>query len=148
MIVLKWSKLKNERGLLLLVVDLLMILLVIVNLFYIVVEWHFSFELVRNLLKTHLPAFHDWYDSTLHRNFLLYDIWFVSVFVIEFLIRWFFAIYHKRYHKWFFYPFLHWYDVLGCIPLGSFRFLRIFRVASMVLRLHKMEVIDLRQSYL
>lgn len=148
MILLKWSKLKNERGLLLLVVDLLMILLVIVNLFYIVVEWHFSFELVRNLLKAHVPAFHDWYDSTLHRNFLLYDIWFVSVFVIEFLIRWFFAIYHKRYHKWFFYPFLHWYDVLGCIPLGSFRFLRIFRVASMVLRLHKMEVIDLRQSYL
>ncbi len=147
MVVLNWSKLKNERGWLLLVVDLLMILLVIANLLYIVVEWHFSFELVRNVLKAHLPALHDWYDRTLHQNFLKYDIWFVSIFIIEFLVRWFFAIYHKRHHKWFFYPFLHWYDVLGCIPLGSFRFLRIFRVASMVLRLHKMEVIDLRQSY-
>ncbi len=147
MIVLNWSKLKNERGVLLLVVDLLMILLVIANLVYIIVEWHFSFELVRNVLKARVPAFHDWYDSTLHRNFLQYDIWFVSIFIIEFVVRWFFAIYHKRHHKWFFYPFLHWYDVLGCIPLGSFRFLRIFRVASMVLRLHKMEVIDLRQSY-
>jgi len=147
MIVFNWSKLKDDRGLILLVVDLLMIGLVIVNLMYIIVEWHFSFEVVRDVLKTHFPAFHDWYDETLHRNFLRYDIWFVSVFIIEFLVRWFFAVYHKRHHKWFFYPFLHWYDVLGCVPLGSFRFLRIFRVASMVFRLHKMEVIDLRQTY-
>ncbi|MCF8257742.1 MAG: ion transporter [Flavobacteriales bacterium] len=147
MIVFNWSKLRDDRGLLLLVVDLSMIGLVIVNLTFIIAEWHFSFEFVRNVLQTYLPVFHDWYDSTLHRNFLRYDIWFVSVFIIEFLVRWFFAVYHNRHHKWFFYPFLHWYDVLGCVPLGSFRFLRIFRVASMVLRLHKMGVVDLRQSY-
>lgn len=148
MLVMNWSKLKGERGLLLLMVDLAMILLVIVNLTYIIAEWHFGFQWIRDVLKVHVPAFHDWYDTTLHQNFLLYDIWFVSVFITEFLVRWFLAVYHQRHHKWFFYPFLHWYDVLGCIPLGSFRFLRIFRVASMVLRLHKMGVIDLRQSYL
>lgn len=147
MVTFNWSKLRGEKGRFLILIDLMMILLVIVNLFYIVVEWHFEFQFIRDLLISHAPGFHDWYDEHLHRNFLRYDIWFVSVFIVEFLLRWFFAIYHQKHHKWFFYPFLHWYDVLGCIPLGSFRFLRVFRIVSMVLRLHKMQVIDLRQSY-
>ncbi len=147
MITFNWSKLRDERGGVLLVVDLFMILLVIVNLVYIIFEWHFEFAFIRDFLKATVPQFHDWYNTTLHENFLRYDIWFVAVFVAEFLVRWFFAVWHNRYHKWFFYPFLHWYDVLGCVPLGSFRFLRIFRLVSMVLRLHKRGVIDLRQSY-
>jgi len=147
MIVFKWSNLRDERGRLLLLVDLLMILLVIVNLVYIVFEWHFEFQFIQDFLKSTVPTFHDWYDATLHKNFLRYDIWFVTIFIVEFLVRWFFAVWLQRHHKWFFYPFLHWYDVLGCIPLGSFRFLRVFRIVSMVLRLHKMKVIDLRQSY-
>lgn len=148
MITFNWAKLKDDRGMLLLVVDLMMIALVIVNLTYIIVEWHFGFEVVRDVLKTHVPRFHDWYDDTLHRNFLRYDLYFVTIFIVEFLVRWYFAVQRKRYHKWFFYPFLHWYDVLGCVPLGSFRALRIFRVGSMVLRLHKMGVIDLKQTYI
>lgn len=147
MITFNWSKLRDDRGRLLLVVDLFMILLVIVNLLYIIFEWHFEFPFIQRFLQSTVPAFHDWYDATLHENFLRYDIWFVTIFIIEFLIRWGYAVHHKRHHKWFFYPFLRWYDVLGCIPLGSFRFLRIFRVVSIVLRLHKMEVIDLRQTY-
>lgn len=147
MIVFNWSNLKDDRGRFLLLVDLFMILLVIVNLVYIIFEWHFEFRFIQEFLKSTVPAFHDWYDSTLHENFLRYDIWFVTVFIVEFLVRWAYAVHHRRHHKWFFYPFLRWYDVLGCIPLGSFRFLRIFRVVSMILRLHKMQVIDLRQSY-
>ncbi len=147
MVIFNWSKLKEDRGLLLLVVDLTMIGLVLLNLLYIIAEWHFSFAIVRDVLKQYVPAFHEWYDATLHENFLRYDLYFVIIFITEFLVRWYFAVQRKRYHKWFFYPFLHWYDVLGCIPLGSFRVLRIFRVGSMVFRLHKMGVIDLRQSY-
>lgn len=147
MVIFNWSKLREDRGLLLLVVDLLMIAMVLVNLLYIIAEWHFSFEIVRDNMKYYLPAVHDWYDVHLHQNFLRYDLYFVLIFITEFLVRWYFAVQRKRYHKWFFYPFLHWYDVLGCIPLGSFRALRIFRVGSMVFRLHKMGVIDLRQTY-
>lgn len=144
---INWSNFKDDRGTTLFIVDLLMVALVVVNLLYIFVEWNFTIDIVNAFLKEQVPAFHAWYDKHLHRNFFRYDIYFVTVFIIEFCIRWFFAIYHRDHHKWFFYPFLHWYDVLGCVPLGSFRFLRVFRVASMVLRLHKMGVIDLKDSY-
>jgi hypothetical protein len=72
----------------------------------------------------------------------------VTVFVVELLIRWGIAIKEKRYQRWFFYPFVHWYDVLGCIPVGEFRFLRILRVISIMLRLQKLEIIDLTKTYL
>ncbi len=147
MLKINWSKFKGGKGTILFLVDMLMIGLVIINLTYIVVEWSFTIDFVNAFLKEYLPPFHTWYDTHLHRNFYWYDIYFVAIFITEFCVRWFYAIYQNRHHKWFFYPFLHWYDVLGCIPLGSFRFLRIFRVGSMVLRLHKMGVIDLRNSY-
>jgi hypothetical protein len=145
---INWSKFKDERGTTLFLVDLLMVNLVIINLLYILFEWNFTIDFVNAFLKEQVPAFHGWYNTHLHRNFYRYDIYFVLIFIIEFCIRWTFAVYHQKHHKWFFYPFLHWYDVLGCIPLGQFRFLRVFRVGSMVLRLHKMGVINLRDSYL
>lgn len=148
MLKINWSKFKDERGTALFIVDLLMVNLVVINLLYILFEWNFTIDFSNAIIKEYAPAFYDWYNTHLHRNFYRYDLYFVAIFIVEFCIRWFFAIYHQKHHKWFFYPFLHWYDVLGCIPLGQFRVLRVFRVASMVLRLHKMGVIDLRESYL
>ncbi len=147
MLKINWSRFKGGKGTILFLVDMMMIALVIINLTYIVVEWSFTIDFVNALLKEYVPPFHSWYDAHLHRNFYWYDMYFVAIFITEFCIRWVHAVSHNRHHKWFFYPFIHWYDVLGCIPLGSFRFLRIFRVGSMVLRLHKMRVIDLRDSY-
>ena len=147
MLKINWSKFKDERGTTLFLVDLLMVNLVVINLLYILFEWNFTIDVSNELIHQYAPAFYDWYNIHLHRNFYRYDIYFVVVFIAEFCIRWFFAVYHNKHHKWFFYPFLHWYDVLGCIPIGSFRFLRVFRVGSMVVRLHKMGVIDLRESY-
>lgn len=147
MLKINWSKFKDERGTTLFLVDLLMVNLVVINLLYILVEFNFTIGLVNTYLEQYVPAFYHWYDEHLHRNFFRYDLYFVAVFAVEFCIRWFFAIYKQDNHKWFFYPFLHWYDVLGLIPLGQFRVLRVFRVASMVIRLHKMGVIDLRDSY-
>jgi len=52
------------------------------------------------------------------------------------------------YDRWYFYPFIHWYDIIGCIPVGSFRFLRILRVISIIYRLHQYKVIDVTQTKL
>jgi hypothetical protein len=43
---------------------------------------------------------------------------------------------------------LHWYDLIGCIPLNAFRFVRIFRLFSILLRLHKLKIINIRQLYM
>ena len=47
-----------------------------------------------------------------------------------------------------FYPFLHWYDLIGCIPVGSLRFVRILRVFSILVRLQNLKIIDLTNTYI
>lgn len=145
---MNFSALLKKREARVIIVDLLMIFILIINLNLIVFDWIFSYLTVQNLLEKYLPSFYQFYNDNIHKDFLRVDLYFVAVFVVELLIRWIFAIRDKRYHKWFFYPIIHWYDVLGCIPVGEFRFLRILRVISIVLRLQKLEIIDITKTYL
>jgi len=129
-------------------IDLFMIALVLFNLGLILFDWLFQVQFVQSGLATLLPAFHDFYRDTIHNDFLFYDLCFVAVYLTEFVVRWIAAIVRNTYHRWFFYPFAHWYDLLGCIPVGSFRWLRILRVVSLLLRLQRMGIIDLSQTWL
>lgn len=43
-------------------------------------------------------------------------------------------MYRKVYSRWFFFPFVHWYEVLGCLPW--LRPLRLLRALVLVRRLH------------
>ncbi|MDG5765836.1 hypothetical protein QA596_00060 [Balneolales bacterium ANBcel1] len=128
--------------------DALMILLLVVNLTWIVFDWLFEYEILRDGLYSIAPGFTDWYASAIHPRFILIDLMFISVFLTEFFIRWGMAIYHRVYHRWFFFPFIHFYDLLGCIPLGGFRFLRLLRIFSIVYRLQKSGIIDLSETAL
>ncbi|MCE7521738.1 ion transporter [Alloalcanivorax xenomutans] len=129
-------------------VDLAMIGLILLNLGLILFDWLFRIPAVQDFLHMLSPAFFSFYRDTVHANFLEIDLWFVAVFLTEFVIRWGFAIGRRTYHRWFFYPFAHWYDLLGCIPVGSFRWLRILRVISLMYRLQKRGVVDFTETYL
>lgn len=144
---INWTLLREERKLIELLDDIFMVLLVLLNLGFIIFDWHFDLAIFRNLLASFAPAFHDWYALYVHPNFLLIDAVFVAVFITEFCIRWLAAVVKKEYAKWYFYPLAHWYDVLGCIPLGAFRWLRILRLVSMTIRLHKMGVMDIKDTF-
>jgi len=136
------------RELLGLAVDVVMLVLIIANLFLIVVDWGFESVLVQQQLQSYAPSLHRWYDQTIHQHFLFYDLVFVAIFVAEIVVRWGLAIYRRRYHRWFFYPFVHWYDVLGCIPVSSLRSLRLLRVIAMVPKMQRIGLFDLRETYL
>jgi hypothetical protein len=41
---------------------------------------------------------------------------------------------------------MRWYDVISLIPVGSLRLLRLLRLASLLIRLHKRGIIDLTDS--
>ncbi|UZR92375.1 hypothetical protein [Chondrinema litorale] len=142
------GKLKKSSDLEFFALDIIMLLLVTANLLLIVFEWVFTYQIIQDLLKDSLPVFFDLYYTNIHTNFIIIDLVFVAIFISELLFRWGIAIYRKTYHSWIFYPFIHWYDVLGCIPLGGFRFLRVLRVFSMVYRLERMGVINLSESWL
>jgi hypothetical protein len=80
---------------------------------------------VLNFYRTHL---HPWVIST--------EAWFIVFLIAELLIRWGIAIVQRHHQRWFFFPFIHWYEVLAIIPY--LRFLRLFRAGIIAYRLHEM----------
>lgn len=139
------ENLKKSHQMVWFAIDFLMLGLLIINLAFIIFDSIYAFEVVQESLAGLSPAITEFYDP-IHKNFIVYDLAFVAVFLTEFVLRWGYAIKAKIYDRWYFYPFIHWYDIIGCIPVGSFRFLRILRVISIVYRLHQYQIIDVTQT--
>jgi hypothetical protein len=129
-------------------IDVVMMLLLLANLTLIIFDWIFAIGLVSSLFAEYLPDFHSFYDNNIHQNFYAIDLVFVIIFLSEFIFSWVLSIIQRIYSKWFLYPIFHWYDLAGCIPIGSFRFLRVLRIFSILVRLQNLKVIDLTNSYL
>jgi hypothetical protein len=127
------------------IIDFAMLGLLIINLAFIIFDSVYGFDIVQSGLGAISPAINDFYQP-IHRNFIVYDLAFVAIFLTEFVVRWGYAVKARVYARWYFYPFIHWYDIIGCIPVGSFRFLRILRVISIIYRLHQYKVIDVTQT--
>ncbi len=142
------EKIREKHQLLPLLVDGFMLALISFNLLWIFFDALFATALIQQFLGGLLPTFSHWYGDAIHPNFAVYDLIFVSIYLLELGIRWTIAIVQKTHHRWFFYPFIHWYDVLGCIPIGSFRWLRLLRVVSIAMRLQRQGIINLRDTYL
>lgn len=139
------ENLKSSHQLIWFIIDFLMLGLLIVNLAFIIWDSIYSFVAVQDLLKQYAPALQSLYHP-IHDRFIFYDLIFVSIFLTEFFLRWAYAIKAKIYDRWYFYPFIHWYDLVGCIPVGSLRFLRILRVISIIYRLHQYKIIDVTST--
>lgn len=110
------------------------------------IQLNFESDSVRVLIEQYAHPFYQLYFPV-YKNFIFIDGIFVAVFISEIVIRWAIAIYNKTYHRWFFYPFARWYEVLGCIPISSFRVLRVLRIVAIIVRLNRMKIIDIRQWY-
>lgn len=130
----------------LVVLDVLMVVLILLNLGFLAFDGLYRLPMVQEQLEALTPAFYAFYTDSIHANFILIDLVFVAVFVAELLFQWARAIANGRYRRWYYYPFVHWYDVLGCIPVASFRFLRVLRAVAMVYRLQKLGLIDVTQT--
>lgn len=123
--------------------DVGIMVLVAANLVLIVFDSIFVAHPVAAAVRALSPLFHDWYKTTVHANFITIDLYFVAVFAVDVLLGWSIAIRRRRFYRWFYYPFVHWYDVLGCIPLAGFRWLRVLRLIALALRLQRLGVINL-----
>ena len=139
------KNLRKDHQLIWFILDFLMLGLLILNLALIIFDFFYSFSGVQRLLSEHVPIVPEIYQP-IHENFIFYDLVFVSIFLTEFFIRWVNAIATHTYSRWYFYPFIHWYDLIGCIPVGTLRFLRLLRIISIIYRLQKYGVIDITQT--
>lgn len=128
--------------------DLSMLIIVIINLLYLFFGFLFQFSFFAQSIHYVSAAFHDWYATHIYHNVLQYDLIFVGIYVAELLFRWIRSIYRKKYDNWWFYPFVHWYDVIMCIPiingLNFFGFIRLF---GLIYRLQRLGVFDLTKTF-
>ncbi|MEP7703162.1 ion transporter [Paraglaciecola sp. 25GB23A] len=125
--------------------DLVMLGLLLINLLWIVFDSLFATQFIQQTLQSIYPPFVEIY-LPVHQNFILIDLVFVAVFLSEFCLRWFVAVKRKEYMRWYFFPFIHCYDLIGCIPLGGLRIFRFLRLFSILYRLQKHQIIDMRES--
>ena len=78
----------------------------------------------------------NWYRNTVHDPLRTAGGFFTIFLILDLLLRWAVAIKRKVYYRWFFFPFVHWYEVLGCFP--QLRALRLFRVVVIGRRLYQL----------
>lgn len=135
----------RRRERLYLVWDIAIVVLVSANLLLLLVDSLFLLPPLNAGLEALAPSLHQAYGSAIHQRFMTIDLVFVSIFLLDVLAGWAVAIAERRYARWFFYPFVHWYDVLGCIPISGFRILRVLRLISLLIRLQRLGAIDIRR---
>jgi hypothetical protein len=129
-----------------LALDLAMVFLVVLNLLFIVFDTLYGAQFFRTSLGGLAPGFSEWYGERIHPNFLFYDLGFIAIFLAVFVFEWVAAVRRQTYPRWYFFPFMRWYDLVSCIPIGSLRLLRLLRIASLLIRLHRMGIVDLTDS--
>jgi hypothetical protein len=140
-----YTKLKDSQEGPWLILDLVMLLLLVINLVWLLFDTLFATAAMQSTLNMLSPGLVNRYQS-IHQNFAWYDLAFVAIFLTEFCMRWAVALVRKTYLRWYFFPFIHWYDLLGCIPLGGFRIFRFLRIFSILYRLQKLQIIDLKNT--
>ncbi len=133
------KKEKTPPSKLKLIYDVLMLVIIIVDLlliFFDKVVMSLFFEKIATWL-----TFETWlanYKIDIHPVMSTLAGFFTLFLIVELLIRWVRAIYKKTYYRWFFFPFVHWYEVLGCFPM--LRPLRLLRAVVLIKRLHELDV--------
>lgn len=86
------------------------------------------------------------YQTNWHHTLKTIGGFFTIFLVVELLVRWGLAIAQKRYYRWFFFPFVHWYEVLGCSP--QLRALRLLRVGVIGYRLYQIGKLKIPKSWI
>jgi hypothetical protein len=81
-------------------------------------------------------------------HFWVIDLPFLTLFWVEFLVRWYLALRRRTYNRWFFFPIFNWYDLLGLIPMRHFRIFRLLRAVSMYMRLRRSERSSVGQDFI
>lgn len=135
----KFNQVHHEslRWKLYLIYDIIMMALIVFNLFCLGVNAalmsNFAIWLSQQL---HLVEFLNFYKQHLHPWVNKTEGWFISFLIFELFMRWTIAIVQRHHQRWFFFPFIHWYEILAIIP--QLRFLRLFRAGIIAYRLHEL----------
>ena len=120
-----------------LVYDILMMFFILINLIIIATDsflfTHIGFAIANFIGQA------DWviaYQQNLHPLVKHIDEWFTLFLITELMLRWLVAIIFRQHQRWFFFPFIHWYEFIAVIP--TFRALRLLRTVVIGYRLYQL----------
>ncbi len=137
---INWSALKkHKKETPLLIVDIFVLFLISLDLLWLLIDTILLNTGFGIFLSKYSPRVYQNYRNNWHPDLPIYDALFTVFLLTELSIRWSLAVYRKTYHRWFFYPFIHWYDVLATLP--GLQFLRLLRLVSVFYQLHKLGIL-------
>lgn len=133
------DKKSDKPNTLKIVYDIVMLGLLVVDLILIIGDKILMSALATKLAEwlgfgTMLMTYHEQHHLSVSAIGGVFTIFWVA----ELVVRWGIAIFKKTYFRWFFFPFVHWYEVLGCFP--ALRALRLLRAGVIIKRLHRMDI--------
>lgn len=120
-----------------LIYDIFMVFIIVFNLFCLGMNFFLMSNIGEWFFNTiHLYRVLEFYRSYLHPWVITTEAWFIIFLIVELAIRWLLSIIQKHHARWWFFPFIHWYEIVAIIP--HFRFLRLFRAGIIAYRLHEL----------
>ena len=120
-----------------LIYDMFMMLLIVINLFCLAANAMLMSDFGASIFTfLHLPEALQFYRSELHPWVIKTEEWFTGYLIVELLLRWLTAIIRQHHPRWFFFPFVHWYEILAIMP--ELRFLRLLRASVIAYRLSEL----------
>lgn len=120
-----------------LIYDIFMVFIIVFNLFCLGMNFFLMSNIGEWFFNTiHLYSVLEFYRSYLHPWVITTEAWFIIFLIVELAIRWLLSIIQKHHARWWFFPFIHWYEIVAIIP--HFRFLRLFRAGIIAYRLHEL----------
>ena len=127
--------------------DIVMLVVIVIDLSII------SLDLL--LMSKFMSQVADWlnlsqqllfYVDNIHHPLRVLGGFFTIFLIAELAFRWLLSIIGKEYSRWFFFPFVHWYEVLGCFP--QFRALRLLRAFFIGRKLYQLGYQVLPQKWI
>lgn len=117
--------------------DIFMMFIIVFNLFCLCANAFLMSNFGNWFFDTvNLPQVLQYYKTDLHPWVIKTESWFITFLIAELLVRWLIAIINKHHPRWFFFPFIHWYEILAISPY--LRFLRLIRAGVIAYRFHEM----------
>ncbi|WP_296403800.1 hypothetical protein [Psychrobacter sp.] len=130
-----------------LIYDIVMLVVIVIDLSIIsldlVLMSNFIAQVAQWLNLTQPLMF---YVENIHHPLRVLGGLFTIFLISELAFRWMLAVFSKQYSRWFFFPFAHWYEVLGCFP--QFRALRLLRAFFIGRKLYQLGYQILPQKWI
>lgn len=129
------------------IVRIFLAIVLISNFVWFLFDIFLQLSFVRTIFESFLPLALEYYQYV-ERNFIFIDFLFVSIYFIDFVLRWIHAIRKNIYHRWFFFPIIKWYETLNCLPVYLGGWIIWLRIVTLILRLHHLHVIDFTRNFI